>query len=306
MEYKRILKQGMTGSDVRYVKNLLFELNYYNSSIKEITHNIFGKDTTEAVKNFQEKNYDSSKKKLVVDGIVGKKTWDSLVEVSKIKKDETLTKQHPILKPKSYPNISKDKLALISKDLRLVSDIRYNIVTEILHYAYDHAVGGDIQALYMWGANLYNSDLKLNIATKEKIESGAKKYPQYYSNSRKEMMLEAVKKNPSLPASDCSGFEVGYLRKHKFVKNTFDTTANGLCSDSYSSSIDIKDLKPGDWVGYSGHIGTYVGGGYVVEFAGGSYGCQLTELNNRRLYSFVTQNLNKGSLWTKFRDPKYY
>jgi hypothetical protein len=86
-------------------------------------------------------------------------------------------------------------------------------------------------------------------------------------------MLDEIKKNPKLPASDCSGMEVGYLREYNLVSSTFDATANGLAGSGQSKQISKNSLVPGDWVHKTGHIGTYVGGGYVVEFAGGEYGC---------------------------------
>lgn len=305
MNYTRTLKQGMTGSDVKYIKELLFELGYYSDSIKKITHTVFGKDTTTAVRNFQSKNLDSDGKKLVVDGLVGKKTWSSLVKASEVKKEETNRKKHKLV-AKNYPNISAKALKSIEASLASTTDARYDIVSEILHYAYDQEVGGGIQALYMWGGNLYNTDLKLNIATVDKIEKEAKDKPSYYNGNRKEMMIAAVKKNKKLAAADCSGMIVGYLRKRKYVKNKFDTTANSLCSDSYSTKTTKNKLAPGDWVGYKGHVGTYVGGNYVVEFAGGSYGCQLTKLDDRKLYSFVSKRVIKSTPWDKFRVPKYY
>lgn len=302
MNYKRVLKQGMSGTDVRYMKDLIFELGYYKG-ISKINNSTFGKDTTEAVKKFQSSNKDTSGNKLTVDGIIGKKTWDAVVKASSTIKTTT---EHPLLDSKDYPNISEKALKDINSSLEGITDARYEIVKTILPMAYDREKGGEIRGLYMWGGNLYNTNLSLNIATEAKIQAGAKAYPSYYNNGRKEMMLDAVKKNPNLPAADCSGMEVGYLRKFKYVKANFDTSANSLCSASYSTSIKKSELKPGDWVGFSGHIGTYVGGGYVVEFAGGAYGCQLTELNDRRLYSFVTKKTSKGTAWNNFRDPKYY
>ena len=100
--------------------------------------------------------------------------------------------------------------------------------------------------------------------------------------------------------------EVGYLRKFGYVDAKFDETANNLCSNTYSVKISRSDLKPGDWVGRDGHIGTYVGGGYVVEFYGGAYGCQLTHVDSREGYDFIQGKTVAGTKWTKFRDPRYY
>ena len=67
--------------------------------------------------------------------------------------------------------------------------------------------------------------------------------------------------------------EVGYLRKYKLVKNTFDVNANSLASKTYSIKTTKEASLPGTFAHKDGHIGTYVGGGYVVEFVGGAYGC---------------------------------
>ena len=96
------------------------------------------------------------------------------------------------------------------------------------------------------------------------------------------------------------------MRKHKLVNSSFDTTANNLCSNSYSTAISKEDLKPGDWVGKSGHIGTYVGGGFVVEFYGGAFGAQLTKLDKRQGYDFIKKKVVNGSPWTKYRKPTFY
>lgn len=291
MEFTRNLKRGMRGTDVRFVKDALFSLGFYSSKIKKITNSIFGPDTFVAVCKFQRA------KGLEDDGVVGVLTWAALLSAEEI--------EFPSLNKMNH--ISATHRAAIAKDLANVSELRQKIVLEILNYAYDKDVPGDVRALYIFGANLYDKDLKLNYADAAEIEKHAKYYPTYFNGGRKEWMLQQVKKNPKLPSSDCSGMEVGYLRKHKLVPNNFDTAANNLTTaKQYSTPINKKDLKPGDWVGKAGHIGTYVGGGLVVEFYGGAYGCQLTELNNRRGWNFVSKRLKVGSPWTRFRRPKFY
>lgn len=298
MKLTRNLKRGMSGPDVRFVKDALLSLGFYPSKIKQIANDTFGSDTFVAVRKFQRA------KGLEDDGVVGPQTWAAL--------EKALAAEEPA-KEVDFPSLGKMKhissahRAAIAKDLANVSELRQKIVLEILNYAYDKDVPGEPRALYIFGANLYDKDLKLNYADAAEIEKHAKRYPTYFNGGRKEWMLEQVKKNPRLAASDCSGMEVGYLRKHKLVPSSFDTTANNFTTaKQYSTPINKKDLKPGDWVGKAGHIGTYVGGGLVVEFYGGAYGCQLTELNNRRGWNFVAKRLEAGSPWTRFCRPKFY
>lgn len=302
MKLTRNLKRGMSGPDVRFVKDALLSLGFYSSKIKQIANDTFGSDTFVAVRKFQRA------KGLEDDGVVGPQTWAALEEALAAGKEE----KEPV-KEVEFPSLDKMKhistahRAAIAKDLANVSELRQKIVLEILNYAYDKDVPGEPRALYIFGANLYDKDLKLNYADAAEIEKHAKRYPTYFNGGRKEWMLEQVKKNPKLLASDCSGMEVGYLRKHKLVPSSFDTTANNFTTAKrYSTPINKKDLKPGDWVGKAGHIGTYVGGGLVVEFYGGAYGCQLTELNNRRGWNFVAKRLEVGSPWTRFCRPKFY
>jgi peptidoglycan hydrolase-like protein with peptidoglycan-binding domain len=66
--FTRILKRGMTGADVRAVKEKLHALGYLNIC----THSTYGYDTWKAVRAYQ------SSTGLVVDGIVGLITWNSL------------------------------------------------------------------------------------------------------------------------------------------------------------------------------------------------------------------------------------
>ena len=295
--YTRLLKQGMSGKDVKYMKDALFALEYYDKSIKKIDSDTFGADTVKAVKLYQELNG------LTVDGIIGRITWTA-IEDDFIKGQKKPEKKSIL---DSYTHIAEDKRKSIEADLLKVSDFRKEIVLEILRYAYDKDVKGSTRALYIFGSNLYGNDLKLNIADAKEVEAAAKKHPNYFNGGRKEWMLEQIKKNPNLPASDCSGMEVGYLRKHKKVSNTFDATANNLCTNSkHSTATTMANLIPGDWVGYNGHIGTYVGGGWVVEFAGGAYGCQLTKVDDRKVYDFVRDMVVMGTQWTRFRKPIYY
>lgn len=291
----------MSGEDVRYMKDCLFALEYYDKRITKISSNTFGNDTDVAVRKYQSLNKDLNGRKLTVDGIIGQKSWDAIVR--DFKAGKKAPKEKTLLE--DYKHIEANKRKLIEEDLNKVDDIRKSICLELLNYASD-TNKPEVRGLYIFGANLYDTSLKINYADAKEIESAEKKRPNYFNNGRKEWMLEQVSKNSKLPAADCSGMIVGMLRKLKLVNNTFDTTANGFCSNTHSSQISVNNLKSGDWVGKDGHIGVYVGGGYVVEFYGGAYGCQLTSLNNRCGWNFIDQKLYKGDAWTKYRRPKYY
>lgn len=323
MEYTKILKKGSKGNDVKYMQFRLIALGYSCGNTKDDGN--FGSNTEIAVKNYQKEHKDTYGKNLTVDGIIGEKTWaaierdyengkkatdiqsDTNKDNDKDDKEEKIDENSSIfISLDDYNHITSDKRKKIEDDLKKVSSLRQEIVREILKYAYDKDIKGDVRALYLFGANLYDSNLKINYADEEEIDKLAKANPSYFNNGRKEWMKEQVKKNSKLPASDCSGMEVGWGRKYKLVSNTFDTTANNLCSDKYSKEISKSELKPGDWVGKSGHIGTYVGGGYVVEFVGGAYGAQITTVDKRVCYDFIKKKNATLSNWTKFRKCLWF
>ena len=295
MEFTRNLKRYKVGNDVKVVKDKLVELGYLSKS----THSMYGNDTYKAVKKYQ---HDHG---LEEDGIVGRMTWNSLFGSNQKKEEPKQEEKTPSEIPS---NIGSAAAKAISKELANVSSIRKKIVMKALECAYDYNVPAKYPySLYIRGGNLYNKDLSLNVITLAAIESGSKKYPEYYKNGSKQMMLNAVQFNKITSGADCSGGVVGLMRYAKVVSSGFDASANTLCGSSHSSPISKSQLKPGDWVGLDGHIGLYVGGGYVVEWYGQNFGCQLTDMNNKRkAYDFVNKKHNTRSVWTKYRRPKYY
>ena len=307
VQYTRVLKQGMSGDDVLYMKESLFALGYYSKSVSRVTHNTFSADTKKAVGYYQSKNKDKEGIPLVVDYKIGPKTWGAIVrDVANIGKTSVASKIEPLL-AKDYPNISKERLALINEDLKRVDESRRNIVAECLKYAYDRKTNTKkVISLYVFGANLYQKDLSLHIAKSTYINERAIARPTYFNGGRKEWMLQQLAKNPKLPCSDCSGLEIGYMRKFGYIARKTDATADTLCSSGYSKAISKSNLLPGDWTGKPGHIATYVGGNLCVEFVGGAYGCQLTDVDDRIAYNYMTGKLDRMSSWTTFRRPTKY
>lgn len=208
-----------------------------------------------------------------------------------------------------FPLIGATALQAINADIKNISTKRYEAVKLALKEAYDRDSGVRAypKSLYIRGGNLYNKDLSKNVITTSKLTSYLKKesYKQYYEG-REEMFRAAVANQSDCTGADCSGGVVGVWRKTGLSSAEMDATANSLCGSSYSYEIDKEDLVPADFVGTNGHIGLYVGGGYVVEWVGGSYGCQLTKLNKRVVYDFVQKRNRSMGAWSKFRRPKVF
>lgn len=69
-----ILKRGATGKYVKIMQQLLVDKGYDPKGVD----GIFGNGCLACVKKYQKENTDINGKKLVVDGMVGQKTWGSL------------------------------------------------------------------------------------------------------------------------------------------------------------------------------------------------------------------------------------
>jgi len=245
--------------------------------------------------------------RLEVDGIVGQATWRALW-------GEESPEEVPDRGEAYYDdlpeNIGIEARTAIANAIAAVSNERRMVVMEVLRYAYDPVTEQQYpRGFYIRGGNMYNTDLKLNVMTKEKLDKylSTSSYRAYYDGGRDDMMRAAAEASGyRIPGADCSGLIIGYLRLFGYISAADDTTANGLAGSSRSRKIDKAALQPGDWAHRSGHIGVYVGGGYVVEAAGGAYGIQLTKLDDRRCWNFVTSEMEKMSPWKNYRDPKYY
>lgn len=299
MKLTRNLKRYMTGDDVRWVKDYLFVMGYYDSGVTKITNSRYGNDTYKAVKAFQKANG------LTVDGIYGQKTHAKLLAIIN-KKDDV--KEY--VTAKEYPRISETARKAINTELTDIGAARREIVLEALKYATDADVACKFEhpsSLYIRGGNLYNTDGKVNVITEKYLTNTyAKKYASYCTSGRLEMMKKAVKANSNITGADCSGGIVGLLRYFGYVKRTFDATANSLLGSGYSTSIKKADLTAGDFVGKSRHICLYAGGGYMVEWAGGAYGCQLTKVSDRKCWSYTGNKAVKMAKCGKYRRPKWY
>lgn len=297
MEYTRLIKRYMSGADVTYVKKRLVELGYLKSALKAK----FGNDSYRATRNFQKD------KGLKVDGIVGPLTWEALFE-EEVKSSEPESEVKSVEVDVEIPShIGVVAAKAIKKELATVSDKRREIVLEGLNWAIDPNNSPKyLFAFYIRGGNLYNKDLTPNIMTETKLEKyfSRDSYKQYYNEGRDDMMREMCETyGYKMGGCDCSGFIVGLWREAKVQSSGFDATANRLYSTYCTKTTSPK---PGDLAWRDGHIGLYVGGGYIAECIGGAYGLQITKADNRKAYNFQDKQLHKFSKWTAYGNPKAY
>lgn len=288
------VKQGSRGEIVLKIKKRLLELGYYDSNVKDVVKLTYGGDTFKAVNRFKRANG------MTENGIVTPEVYDLLFPNEEPEIEVIPTTDIPA-------NISVEAANKIAAALVGETEKRIRLVRRALAFASNPYDPKDYPiSLYIRGGNLYNADLTPNVITLARIASGAKRQPEYYDGGRAEMMNRAVMENPEITGADCSGGIVGLYRVEGIVKPKFDMSADGFAASNQTQRITKDMLRPADLLHKSGHIGMYVGGGYAVEWLGGSYGCQLTKLDNRIAWDYVEHRLSNRGKWTTYLRPKYY
>ena len=122
-----------------------------------------------------------------------------------------------------------------------------------------------------------------NKATQSLLTAKAKQYPGHYTSDR----MPKYKSQIGERVHDCVGLIKGYLWSDSPTatpkyNSAQDVSANGMlgkCREQGSIST-IPEI-PGILVFMSGHVGVYIGGGYVIEARGFNYGVVKTKLSAR-------------------------
>lgn len=100
-------------------------------------------------------------------------------------------------------------------------------------------------------------------------------------NSKRELARRAkVKKWIGREVTDCHGLTEWFVREQSGQK--YDNTADGIfLAAQEKGERKTTPEQPGICVRYSGYVGVYSGGGYVVEARGFGYGACITQLKRR-------------------------
>lgn len=123
-----------------------------------------------------------------------------------------------------------------------------------------------------------------NIATKALHTTKQKQYPNYYLQAKYKVRFD---KQYGQRVHDCVGLIKGYLwsdtptSKPKY-NSSQDVSANGMLSKCKEKGKigTLPEIK-GLLVFFDGHVGVYIGDGYVIEARGHDYGVVKTKLASR-------------------------
>lgn len=140
-----------------------------------------------------------------------------------------------------------------------------------------HAAGKHV---YWWGTYC-------NACTEKLLSGKTRQYPDQYGESRQATYRKHIQQGKI--ASDCVGLIKGYYWEEggviKYGRNSLpDKGASGMYkATKIKGKIETMPEIPGllVWTKTRGHVAVYVGGGYVVEARGFSYGVQRNKISAR-------------------------
>lgn len=115
------------------------------------------------------------------------------------------------------------------------------------------------------------------------IQAFAKMYPSMYTQT----YIDKCRKNIGKQSFDCVGLIKFFVWGNTDKLGGYNSATDISANDSYSKatakgSIGSIPETTGVCVRFDGHIGVYIGGGYVVEAKGVDYGVVKTKLSEGR------------------------
>lgn len=146
-------------------------------------------------------------------------------------------------------------------------------------------------AIYEGGKHVYWYGTYCNPCTASLLKGKTKQYPTHYTAKRKATYEKHIQQGKT--CTDCVGLIKGYYWELngaiKYKRDGLpDKGATGMYNAAKVKGLIANGMPeiPGVlvWTKDKGHVGVYVGDGYVVEARGFSYGVQRNDMSKR---SFV-------------------
>lgn len=170
--------------------------------------------------------------------------------------------------------------------------------------------------IFAGGKHVYWYGTYCNPCTTSLLNGKTRQYPDHYKDSRQATYKKHIQQGKT--CTDCVGLIKGYYWELdgaiKYKRDGLpDKGAKGMYSATKIKGTIAKGMPeiPGllVWTKTQGHVGVYVGGGYVVEARGFSYGVQRNAMNKRGfthwgLCPYITYTAEEEALARAAMDGK--
>jgi len=231
-----MLRKGSRGNDVKTLQTLLNE-NGYSLTVD----GIFGSQTDSAVRDYQ------ACKGLVVDGIVGPKTWDKLGSSDSGTRQASPPSGYPTLSyGSSGSSVSRIQTLLNANGAKLTVDGQFGTLTKVAVKKFQSANG--IKANGVVGTSTWKALQVENFISIAKTKLGCK--------------YVLGEKGPT--KFDCSGF-VYWCLNQAGVSQSYMTSAMWQKCTTYPKVTSMSGMVRGDVISYDGHVAIYLGDGQMID-----------------------------------------
>jgi hypothetical protein len=163
MTIPKTIRKGSVGSEVKQLTGILIKIGYLNIPKYESWLSIFGPRTEAAVRDYQSKNtvtVDNNVEKLDIDGIVGPKTWKSLLS-SQIATVEPQTPHFKLYEMNVFDNRYADLWTPAPSSVYpVIQDLFEDVLEPLRHKLNEkYANGGEVKLIIRsgWRNAAYNA-----------------------------------------------------------------------------------------------------------------------------------------------------
>lgn len=288
MRFTRTLQLGMSGPDVRLMKECLFRLGCYDSSFTRIRNAHFRVETVDAVHRFCRRFLPATP---FCPNEIDRALFLAILRENAKHLHIALPKQlaSPILR-------RKIRTALLTTD-----NLRRSLA--LLALSYTEACPSVSHTLCLYGANpLQQSDT----ATISALAACINARPKRYSKRQIKALTALLHFKKDLHLLPCGVDALLYLwKRSSLLPKDFSACGFSLLLD-YCQKVPFCRLEPGDVVwGFSG-LGLYLGGGYVWSCPSLDCGCRISSLTKPRAVWFTDQKEHPMFPWMLAFRPVFY
>lgn len=288
MRFTGTLRLGMSGPDVRLMKECLFRLGCYDPGVTRIRNAHFRMETADAVNCFCRRFLPAMP---FYPGEIDRSLFLAILRENAKHLHISLPKQlaSPFLRRK------------IRTALLCTHNMRRTLVLSALPYA--QATPSTSHTLCLYGAEALQ---KLDTATIPALAACIHACPKRYSKRAIKQLTALLYFKKDLRLLPCGVDALLYLWKRiGLLPKDFSVSGFSLLLD-YCQKIPFCRLEPGDVVWSFSGLGLYLGGGYVWSCPSLRAGCRISSLSEPRVVWFSDQKEHPMFPWMLAFRPIFY